>query len=234
VLTVEEVLAKSSNIGTTKIAQQLPARQLWETYSNVGFGLPPRIGLQGAVAGRLRPPAKWQPIDHATISYGYGVSVSLLQLARAYTMFARNGDVAPLSLLKRDGPVAGVQVIKPTTARDMRRMLETAVSDQGTAPKARIAGYRVAGKTGTAHKLRNGKYSNAYIGSFAGFAPVSDPRVVIAVMIDEPSGGSYYGGDVAAPVFAQIAAATLRTLQVLPDSPGMVPVMPTDPLQESL
>jgi cell division protein FtsI (penicillin-binding protein 3) len=234
VLTVEEVLAKSSNIGTTKIALQMPAKRLWETYAAVGFGLAPRIDLPGAATGRLRPYAKWQPIEQATISYGYGVSVSLLQLARAYTMFAREGDVVPLSLLRRDGPVAGVQVIKPETAREMRRMLEMAVSDQGTAPRARIAGYRVAGKTGTAHKLRNGRYSNAYVASFAGFAPASNPRIVVAVMVDEPNGTTYYGGDVAAPVFAKVAAATLRTLQILPDSPNVIPQLPAQPLEESL
>lgn len=233
VLTVEEIVAKSSNVGTAKIALDLPGQRLWETYTGVGFGQAPRIGLQGAVAGRLRPYRSWRPIEQATISYGYGVSVSLLQLARAYTVFARDGDVVPLSLLKTTGQVAGVPVIKPETARAMRHMLELAVSDQGTAPAARIAGYRTAGKTGTARKLRNGRYTNEYIASFSGFAPVSDPRIVVAVMIDEPSGASYYGGQVAAPVFAQVAAATLRTLQVPPDGPITVPAPPAQPVPEA-
>jgi cell division protein FtsI (penicillin-binding protein 3) len=234
VLSVEEVVAKSSNVGTAKIALDLPAQLLWDTYSGVGFGQAPRIGIQGAVAGRLRPHQAWRPIEQATIAYGYGVSVSLLQLARAYTVFARDGDVVPLSLLKTGEPVKGAQVLKPQTARAMRRMLEMAVSDEGTAPAARIAGYRTAGKTGTARKLVNGHYTNAYIASFTGFAPVSEPRIVVAVMIDEPSGSSYYGGQVAAPVFAQVAAATLRTMQVPPDGPISLPALPAQPVPESL
>jgi cell division protein FtsI (penicillin-binding protein 3) len=225
-LTVEQIVAKSSNVGTVKLTLDLPAETLWNTYTGVGFGQAPAarsLGFNGAVAGRLRPHKTWRPIEQATIAYGYGVSVSLLQLARAYTVFARDGDVVPVSLMKVDQPPAGVQVVSPETARSMRRMLEMAVSTEGTAPQARIAGYRVAGKTGTARKLRNGQYVNAYVASFAGFAPVSDPRVVIAVMIDEPGGGRYYGGDVAAPVFAQIAAGTLRTLQVPPDAPAALP-----------
>jgi cell division protein FtsI (penicillin-binding protein 3) len=170
------------------------------------------------VAGRLRPAKSWRPIEQATISYGHGVSVTLMQLARAYTAFARDGDVPPLTLLRQDAPSAGVRVMSHETTMAMRRMLEMAVGPEGTAPGARIPGYRVAGKTGTARKLRNGQYVREYVASFVGFAPVSDPRVVVAVMIDEPS-GSYYGGVVAAPVFAQITAATLRTLQVAPDGP---------------
>ncbi len=225
-LTVEQIVAKSSNVGTVKITLDMPAEQLWNTYAAVGFGQAPAaraLGFQGAVAGRLRPYKSWRPVEQATIAYGYGVSVSLLQLARAYTAFARDGDVVPVSLMKLDAPPAGVQVMKPETARAMRRMLEMAVSDEGTAPQARIAGYRVAGKTGTARKLKDGQYVNAYVASFAGFAPVSDPRIVVAVMIDEPGGGRFYGGDVAAPVFAQIAAGSLRTLQVPPDGPAAPP-----------
>jgi len=225
-LTVEQIVAKSSNVGTVKVTLDMPAEQLWNTYAGVGFGQAPAaraLGFNGAVAGRLRPYKTWRPVEQATIAYGYGVSVSLLQLARAYTAFARDGDVVPVSLMKLDTPPAGVQVMKPETARAMRRMLELAVSDEGTAPQARIAGYRVAGKTGTARKLKDGQYVNAYVASFAGFAPVSDPRIVVAVMIDEPGGGRYYGGDVAAPVFAQIAAGSLRTLQVPPDGPAAPP-----------
>jgi cell division protein FtsI (penicillin-binding protein 3) len=223
-LTVEQIVAKSSNVGTVKISMDVPAQKLWDTYTGAGFGQAPAagtLGFQGAVAGRLRPYKTWRPIEQATISYGYGVSVSLLQLARAYTVFARDGDVVPVSLTKLDPTqhVPSVQVLKPETARAMRRMLELAVSDEGTAPLARIPGYRVAGKTGTARKLKDGQYVNAYVASFAGFAPVSDPRIVVAVMVDEPGGGRFYGGDVAAPVFAQIAAGSLRALQVAPDGP---------------
>ena len=222
-LTVEEVVAKSSNVGTAKIALELPAQTLWESYTAFGFGQAPRLGFPGAVAGRLRPARTWRPIEQATISYGHGVSVSLVQLARAYSALARDGELVPLSLTKVDEPPATVRVLSPQTAIAMRRMLEMAVGEGGTAPAARIAGYRVAGKTGTAQKLKNGQYVKEYVASFAGFAPVSDPRLVIAVMIDEPGGGAYYGGQVAAPVFAQIAGASLRTLQVTPDGPLEAP-----------
>jgi cell division protein FtsI (penicillin-binding protein 3) len=222
-LTVEEVVAKSSNVGTAKIALELPAQTLWESYTAFGFGQAPRLGFPGAVAGRLRPARTWRPIEQATISYGHGVSVSLVQLARAYSALARDGELVPLSLIKVEEPPATVHVLSAQTAIAMRKMLEMAVGEGGTAPAARIPGYRVAGKTGTAQKLKNGQYVKEYVASFAGFAPVSDPRLVIAVMIDEPSGGAYYGGQVAAPVFAQIAGASLRTLQVPPDGPLEAP-----------
>ncbi len=219
ILSVEEVVAKSSNVGTAKIALDLPAQTLWDAYTQVGFGQAPQLGFPGAVAGRLRPARTWRPIEQATISYGHGISVSLIQLARAYTVFARDGDMVPLSLVKSHEPALGVQVLKPETARAMRKMLEMATSPEGTAPQARVPGYRVAGKTGTALKLRNGHYVKEYIASFVGFAPVSDPRVVVAVMIDEPRAGGYYGGVVAAPVFGQVVAGTMRTLQIDPDAP---------------
>jgi cell division protein FtsI (penicillin-binding protein 3) len=217
VLTVEEVVAKSSNVGTAKIALDLPAQTLWETYTALGFGQAPRLGFPGAVAGRLRPAKTWRPIEQATISYGHGISVSLVQMARAYAVIARDGELVPITLLKTEDVGAGVRVLSPQTAAALRKMLEMAVSDEGTAPAARIAGYRVAGKTGTAYKLKNGQYVKEYVASFVGFAPASDPRIVIAVMIDEPGAGAHYGGQVAAPVFAQIAGASLRTLQVAPD-----------------
>ncbi|HTN50626.1 MAG TPA: penicillin-binding protein 2 [Burkholderiaceae bacterium] len=223
VLTVEEVVAKSSNIGTAKIALELPPQALWDTYTALGFGQAPRLGFPGAVAGRLRPAKTWRPIEQATISYGHGVSVTLVQLARAYSAIARDGELVPLTLTKIDEPPVPVRVLSAQTAAALRKMLEMAVGDEGTAPAARIAGYRVAGKTGTAYKLKNGVYVKEYVASFVGFAPASDPRVVIAVMVDEPSGGAYYGGQVAAPVFAQIAGATLRTLQVAPDGPLEAP-----------
>jgi cell division protein FtsI (penicillin-binding protein 3) len=217
-LSVEEVVAKSSNVGTAKIALELPAQTLWDTYTAAGFGQAPQLGFPGAVTGRLRPARSWRPIEQATISYGHGVSVTLMQLARAYTAFARDGDMVPLTLLKQDAPSGAVRVMSQETAMAMRRMLEMAVGPGGTAPGARIPGYRVAGKTGTAHKLKNGQYVRDYVASFVGFAPVSDPRIVVAVMVDEPN-GEHYGGIVAAPVFAQITAASLRTLQVAPDGP---------------
>ena len=217
-LTVNQVIQKSSNVGVTKMALTLPPEEMWGMLDAVGFGRLPRLGFPGEVAGRLRPWKNWRPIEQATMSYGHGISVSLIQLARAYTVFARDGDLIPLSLIKTEGePVRGVQVFSPQTARDMRMMLEMAAGPGGTAPKAQVPGYRVAGKTGTAHKLEGGAYVNKYVSSFVGFAPVSDPRLIIAVMIDEPSAGKHYGGAVAAPVFAQVAGASLRTLGVQPD-----------------
>ena len=217
-LTVNQVIQKSSNVGVTKMALTLAPEEMWGMLDAVGFGRLPRLGFPGEVAGRLRPWKNWRPIEQATMSYGHGISVSLIQLARAYTVFARDGDLIPLSLIKTEGePVRGVQVFSPQTARDMRMMLEMAAGPGGTAPKAQVPGYRVAGKTGTAHKLEGGAYVNKYVSSFVGFAPVSDPRLIIAVMIDEPSAGKHYGGAVAAPVFAQVAGASLRTLGVQPD-----------------
>lgn len=152
------------------------------------------------------------------MSYGYGLSVSLLQLARAYTVFATDGELLPISMYKHDGVVHGERIVKPATARAVRHMLELAAGAEGTAPQARVPGYRVAGKTGTARKRDGGQYVDKYIASFVGFAPVSDPRVIVAVSIDEPSAGKYYGGLVAAPVFARITGDALRTLRVAPDS----------------
>lgn len=217
-LTVEQIVAKSSNVGTVRIAMQLPAQKLWDVYASAGFGQPVRIGFPGATAGRLRPPATWREVEQATISYGYGIAVSLMQLARAYLVLARDGDTLPVSLMRVAEPPAAVQVLRPETAHAVRHMLEMAASEEGTAPQARVAGYRVAGKTGTARKVRDGRYVNEYVASFAGFAPASDPRLVVAVMIDEPGGARYYGADVAAPVFARIATGSLRTLQIAPDA----------------
>ena len=158
----------------------------------------------------------------------------LLQLARTYTVFARDGDMVPLTMLRIDEPATGVRVIEPGTAQAVRRMLEMAAGPGGTAPKAQVAGYRVAGKTGTAHKIENGRYVNKYIASFVGFAPVSDPRIVIAVMVDEPSAGQHYGGQVAAPIFSRIAGDALRALRVPPDAPQANRVIPAEPVPESI
>lgn len=219
-LTVAQVIQKSSNVGAAKMALAFPPETMWDMFDSVGFGAPLKLGFPGEVGGRLRPWKKWQPIEQATMSYGHGISVTLIQLARAYTVFARNGDVAPLSLLKLDGPQpTGKQVFSEQTAREIRAMLELVVQSGGTAPKAAVPGYRVGGKTGTAHKLEAGAYANKYVASFVGIAPISDPRLVVAVMVDEPSNGIYYGGDVAAPVFSQVMAGALRTLGVPQDAP---------------
>ena len=225
-LTVSQVIQKSSNVGSAKMGLALPSEALWSLFSRAGFGVPPRSGFPGEVSGRLRAHATWKPIEQATMSYGYGLSVSLLQLARSYTIFAADGVLHPVTLLKRDGPPQGTQVVSVQTAMAVRRMLELAAQPGGTAPGAQVSGYTVAGKTGTAHKLEGKGYAaDRYVSSFVGMAPASRPRVIIAVMIDEPSAGQHYGGAVAAPVFSQVAAGTLRFLAVPPDAPGKTTVL---------
>lgn len=219
-LTVEQVIQVSSNVGAAKIALSMQPIEMWTMFANAGFGKPLQLGFPGEVGGHLRAAATWRPIEQATMSYGHGISVTLVQLARAYLAFARDGDLPTLSLLKQtSAPTATRQLFTPSTAHAVRKMLEMVVLPGGTAPRAEVSGYRVAGKTGTAHKLVNGRYANKYVASFAGFAPASNPRLVIAVMIDEPSNGQYYGGQVAAPVFSQIMAGSLRSLGVPSDAP---------------
>ncbi|MFZ6814075.1 peptidoglycan D,D-transpeptidase FtsI family protein [Undibacterium sp. Rencai35W] len=233
VLTVAQVIQKSSNIGTVKMALQMPPQEMWEMFTTVGFGQQPKFGFPGAVAGRLRNYKTWRPIEQATMSYGHGVSVSLIQMARAYMIFARNGDMIPLTFQKSSDQPVGHRVISEKTAQQLRMMMETVTEPGGTATQARIAGYRVAGKTGTAHKIEGGKYVNKYVGDFVGFAPVSNPRVIVAVMIDEPTTGGYYGGTVAAPVFAAITANILRSMNVPPDS-SVINIIPDNSVQESM
>ena len=226
-LTVMQVIQKSSNVGSAKMALALPAETLWSLFHRVGFGTPPRSEFPGEVSGRLRGYANWRPIEQATMSYGHGISVSLLQLARAYSIFTTDGTLKPVTLLKREEPVAGTRVISAETAHAVRRMLEMAVQPGGTAPRAQVAGYRVAGKTGTARKVEGKGYAmNRHIASFVGFAPVSSPRLIVAVMIDEPAAGQYYGGTVAAPVFSRVTAEALRLLGVPPDAPINNVVLP--------
>ncbi len=222
-LTVAQVVQKSSNVGTVKIALSFPPKDMWEMLDSVGFGQAPNLGFPGEVHGRLRPWKNWRPIEQATMSYGHGIAVSLIQLARAYAIFARDGETGPLTLIRSDEPpVRGARVFSQETAREIRTMLEMAVQPEGTAPKARVPGYRVGGKTGTAYKIEGGVYVRKYIASFVGLAPISDPRLVVAVMIDEPTGGAHYGGDVAGPVFSQIMGGSLRTLGIPPDDPLQV------------
>jgi cell division protein FtsI (penicillin-binding protein 3) len=225
VLTVAEVIQKSSNVGTVKLAMQMQPREMWELYTQVGFGQKPQIDFPGAVTGRLRPHKTWRPIEQATMSYGYGLSASLFQLARAYTVFARDGELLPVSMLRQAEPAAGQRVMAPETARAVREMLRMAAGPGGTAPKAQAIGYSVGGKTGTARKQEGKGYTNRYRAWFVGLAPVSNPRIVVAVMVDEPGKGVYYGGEVAAPVFSQVVQQTLRMLGVPPDlevKPGIV------------
>ena len=228
-LTVEQVIQKSSNVGAAKIALGLPAHSMWQTLTSAGFGSPPNTGFPGEASGRLRPAKSWKPIEQATISYGHGLSVNLVQLARGYTVFANDGELKPATLLKTNGAVAGRRVVSAATARAVQHMLELAVQPGGTAPKAQVPGYRVAGKTGTAHKLEGRGYAgNKYVSSFVGFAPVSDPKLVVAVMLDEPSAGEYYGGAVAAPVFSMVMGASLRLLGVPTDAPVDNVILPPD------
>jgi cell division protein FtsI (penicillin-binding protein 3) len=213
------ILLKSSNIGMTLISEKLESREMWARFNELGLGQMPQTGFPGEVPGRLRPWERWRLIEKATMSYGYGMSVSLLQMARAYSVFARDGDMVSLSLIKRDQPPTTTQVYPPEVARRVRVWLEAAAGPEG-AKAAQVQGYRVAGKSGTARKIVDRKYSTSrYRGSFVGFAPVSDPRIVVAVTIDEPSSGVYYGGRVAAPVYASIVGSTLRIMGVQPDAP---------------
>ncbi len=218
VLTVNEIIQKSSNVGTVKMAMQMEARELWEMYSAVGFGQKPQVPFPGVVSGRLRPHKTWRPIEQATMSYGYGISGSLFQVARAYTVFARDGEIVPTTLLKTEQQVQGVRVFSADNALAVRKMLAMAAGPGGTAPKAQTVGYSVGGKTGTARKQEGKGYAGKkYRGFFVGMAPIEQPRIVVAVMIDEPSNGRYYGGEVAAPVFSATVQQTLRLLGVQPD-----------------
>ena len=233
ILTVAQVIQKSSNVGSAKMALAMAPQKMWTIFSEVGFGTQTKVGFPGEATGRLRAYQTWKPIEQATMSYGHGISVSLLQLARAYSVFATNGELMPLTLVKRDQPVEGKAVISPRTAMAVRKMLEMVTQLGGTATRAQVAGFRVAGKTGTAHKLIGASYAtDRYVSSFVGFAPASNPRLVIAVMLDEPGGKSYYGGEVAAPVFSNVMAGALRLLGIEPDaaldnviSPDSAPVV---------
>jgi cell division protein FtsI (penicillin-binding protein 3) len=225
VLSVAQVIQKSSNVGTAKIQMQMSAERMGTLYRDLGFGLAPATGFPGEAKGLLRPWAQWKPIEMATMSYGHGIGVSLLQVARAYTIFTNEGTLLPLSLLKRDGHPIGKPLVSRETALQVNRMMEMAVLPGGTAPRAQVPGYRVAGKTGTAHKAENGGYAeHKYVSSFVGFGPVSNPRFIVAVMIDEPATAKYYGGDVGAPVFASVMGSALRMMAVPPDAPGTLNV----------
>lgn len=233
-LTVNEVIQKSSNVGTVKLAMQMAPRDMWEAYVQAGFGQKPNLPFPGAVTGRLRPYKTWRPIEQATMSYGYGLSASLFQLAHAYTVFARDGELIPVTLQKTTEPVAGVQVFRPEHARAVRHMLALATGAGGTAPRAQTVGYSVGGKTGTARKQEGKGYAERkYRSFFVGLAPVDRPRIVVAVMVDEPSNGVYYGGAVAAPVFSETVQHTLRMMGVQPDV-NVKPQIVTEAVEESI
>ncbi len=234
-ISVDQVIQKSSNVGTVKIAMQMQPREMWEIYTEVGFGQKPQLPFPGAVSGRLRPHKTWRPIEQATMSYGYGLSTSLFQLASAYTLFARGGELVPPSLMKLEdrNRTAGTRVISEKNALAVRHMLHLAAGPEGTAPKAQTIGYSVGGKTGTARKQEGKGYADKkYCGFFVGIAPIEQPRIVVAVMIDEPSAGKYFGGDVAAPVFSETVQQTLRMMGLQPDM-AVKPQIVTHAVEES-
>ncbi|MDH4456568.1 MAG: penicillin-binding protein 2 [Candidatus Methylopumilus sp.] len=231
-LSVAQVIQKSSNVGSAKIALSLEPKYMWGVFNQLGFGTITHVNFPGEAAGKLRNYKTWRPIEQATISFGNGISVTLLQLARAYTVFANDGELRPVTLLKSKDIAVGQQVFSKATALSVRDMLETVVQAGGTAPKAQVMGYRVAGKTGTAHKPGIGGYQDKYIASFVGMAPASNPKLIVAVMIDEPSNGQYYGGIVAAPVFSAVMGATLRMMGVPQDAPNNNVILPPADLPE--
>jgi cell division protein FtsI (penicillin-binding protein 3) len=233
IMTVNEVIQKSSNVGTVKMAMQMQPRDMWEMYTKVGFGQKPDVPFPGAVSGRLRAYKTWKPIEQATMSYGYGLSASLFQLAHAYTVFARDGDLVPVTMLKSPERVAGVPVMSTANASAVRNMLHMVAGPGGTAPLAQTMGYSVGGKTGTAHKQEGRGYADKkYRSFFVGIAPIETPRIVVAVIIDEPNNGKYFGGLVAAPVFSDTVQQTLRMLGVQPDM-SVKPQIVAEAVEES-
>jgi cell division protein FtsI (penicillin-binding protein 3) len=218
VLDVAHILQKSSNVGMTKIVMNLPSAKFWAFYNNLGFGQPLETGFPGEANGRLSDHQGWNAFEQATLSFGYGLSTSLLQLGRAYTALANEGVMPMVALLKRDKPAESHRIMSIKTANTVRTMLESVVTREGTALKAAIPGFRVAGKTGTVKKTgARGYEESAYLSFFAGMAPASKPRLVMIVMIDEPGAGEYYGGAVAAPVFSSVMEGALRLLNIAPD-----------------
>ena len=235
-LSVEQVIQVSSNVGTTKIAMQMPASEMWETFSGAGFGQKPQIEFPGAVPGKLRPYKTWRPIEQATASYGYGLSASLFQMVRSYTVFSHEGQIIRATLLKNDEPAVGIPVFSSDTAAKVRKMLQMAAGPGGTGQKAPTAGYSVGGKSGTAYKQIGKGYGSEgnrkYRSWFVGMAPVDKPRIIVGVMLDEPSAGKYYGGEVAAPVFSETVQQTLRVMGVQPDI-GIRPQIVANAVEES-
>jgi cell division protein FtsI (penicillin-binding protein 3) len=221
-ISVSRVIEKSSQVGVTKIALDLGHEPIWEVFQRFGIGRPVGTGFPGESAGLLPTRPRWRDIEKVTLAFGYGLTASPLQLAHAYTVFANDGVQQPLSLLAVDGQsaVEGTRVISTDTARQVLQVLHAVTGEHGTARKARVAGYMVGGKTGTVHKVGpQGYIDDQYVALFAGIAPVSDPRFVTVVVIDQPQGDAYGGGAAAAPVFSRVAEGALRLLQVPPDAP---------------
>lgn len=232
-LTVEGVIQKSSNVGALKIAQKMTPHEMWDTYTALGYGQKPQLTFPGAVTGRLRPWKTWKPVEQATMAYGYGLSASLFQMAHSYTSFAHDGRIIPATMLKSPEPAVGVRVFSAENAHAVRKMLQMAAGPGGTGQLAQTIGYSVGGKSGTAHKqVGKGYASNKYRSWFTGMAPIEKPRVIVAVMIDEPSAGQYFGGTVAAPVFSEVVQQTLRMMNVPPDL-AVKPLVVTKGVDES-
>ena len=232
-LTVEGVIQKSSNVGALKIAQKMSPHEMWDTYTALGYGQKPQIQFPGAVTGRLRPWKTWRPVEQATMAYGYGLSASLFQMAHSYTSFAHDGEIIPVTMLKSSEPAVGVKVFSAENAKAVRHMLQMAAAPGGTGPLAQTVGYSVGGKSGTAHKqVGKGYASNKYRAWFTGMAPIDAPRIIVAVMIDEPSDGNYFGGVAAAPVFSEVVQQTLRMMGVQPDM-TVQPLILTESVVES-
>ncbi|MBK7982795.1 MAG: penicillin-binding protein 2 [Candidatus Competibacteraceae bacterium] len=230
---VTRVISKSSNVGTSIIALSMPAERLWQLYKNIGFGAQSGIGLIGEQAGVLHHFNQWSDIGLANHSFGYGLSVNMVQLAQAYIVLAADGVRRPLTILKRERPPDPSEerrLLSARAVRQVRAMLEEAVSKEGTGLKASVPGYQVAGKTGTVHKIVNGRYaSDRYFSLFAGMVPASAPRLVMAIIIDEPKSGAYYGGTVAAPVFGKTMGGVLRIMNITPDDMPSMKIAGTVP-----
>ena len=232
-LSVEAVIQKSSNVGALKIAQKMSPHEMWNTYTALGYGQKPQLTFPGAVSGRVRPWKTWRPVEQATMAYGYGLSASLFQMAHSYTAFAHDGQIIPTTLLKSTAPALGVQVFSPENALAMRKMLQMAAGPGGTGQLAQTIGYSVGGKSGTAHKqVGKGYASNKYRSWVTGMAPIQTPRIIVAVMLDEPGAGKYFGGVVAAPVFREVVQQTLRVMDVTPDL-AVQPQVVVNPVEES-
>ncbi len=226
VLDVTRILQKSSNVGVTKIALSIPSSKFFAFYNNLGFGQPLETGFPGEATGRLPHHRGWNHFEQATLSFGYGLSASTLQMARAYLAFAKDGTIPAVSLLRRSENPKVYPVMSAKTAAAVRSMMEKVVTREGTALQAAVPGYRVAGKTGTVKKNAGRGYSSGlHMAVFAGMAPASRPRLVMVVIIDEPSAGQYYGGVVAAPVFSSVMEGALRLLNIAPDQPDSMPLL---------
>ncbi|HPK33039.1 penicillin-binding protein 2 [Ottowia sp.] len=235
-LTVEGVIQKSSNVGALKIAQRLTPHLMWDTYTALGYGQKPELMFPGAAIGRVRPWKSWKPVEQATMAYGYGLSASLFQMAHSYTAFAHDGEVIQATLRKvpEGTSVHGVKVFTEPTAREIRHMLQMAAGPGGTGQRAQTVGYSVGGKSGTARKqVGKGYASGKYRAWFTGMAPIDKPRIIVAVMVDEPSNGEFYGGAVAAPVFSEVVQQTLRLMGVQPDMAVKPEIVNNNNVEES-